>query len=366
MSSPAISERKRLRETTRDLIVRAATESEVAAWDSIVTRFPNCRVFHRAAWCRSLASGSVRPVYLLIEAGGELVAALPGFVRSLGPLRLFGSPFEGAQTESLGPVFDPDRVRGADVVRACVPFLERHFGVHHIEIVSRDMEPAEMTSMGFRSHSQFTYRAALHPDHADLGFAALNSKTRNLVRKGMKLGVTVTHESGDEFIREMYTQSAAVFRRRGNALPFGEERFRRCFNALQESGCLLALAARSPEGTCIGTGLFAVDGRELILWMWTHLFEHRNLSPTEIMTWTAMEYATARGCTVFDMTGGGEAKRKFGGAADEKTLRWIRSRYAWLGTARRTAFKLYRWQQRLRGRIARLSRRNPVQTAAAE
>jgi CelD/BcsL family acetyltransferase involved in cellulose biosynthesis len=149
-------------------------------------------------------------------------------------------------------------------------------------------------------------------------------------------------------------------------MPFGEERFRRCFAALRECGCLVAVAARSPEGACIGTGLFSMDGRELILWMWTHLFDYRNLSPTEIMTWTAMEHATARGCTVFDMTGGGEAKRKFGGTADEKTLRWIRSRYAWLGAARRAAFKLYRWQQRLRGRVSRLARRAPAHTATGE
>jgi CelD/BcsL family acetyltransferase involved in cellulose biosynthesis len=366
MSSPAISERKLPRENASELVVRAAADNELAAWDSIVTRFPNCRVFHRLAWCRSVSSGRLRAVYLIVESDGEIVAALPGFLRRLGPLRLFASPVEGTQTESMGPVFDPERVRGADVVRACVAYLERQFRVHHIEIVSRDLEASEMTAMGFRPHSQFTYRAALHPDQADLGFAALNSKTRNLVRKGMKSGVTVTHESGEGFIREMYTQSAAVFRRRGNAMPFGEERFRRCAEALRECGCLVALAARSPEGTCIATGLFAADGRELILWMWTHVFEHRKLSPTVIMTWTAMEYAAAQGCTVFDMTGGGEAKRKFGGTADEKTLRWIRSRYAWLGTARLAAFKIYRWQQRLRGRISRLSARSTAPAAAEE
>ena len=34
-------------------LVREATPREIAAWDELVTQFPNHRLVHRAAWIRS-------------------------------------------------------------------------------------------------------------------------------------------------------------------------------------------------------------------------------------------------------------------------------------------------------------------------
>src|SRR5258705_5261218 len=104
----------------------------------------------------------------------------------------------------------------------------------------------------------------------------------------------------------------------------------------------------------IATGLFTVDGRELLLWSWAHRTAQRWFRPTELLTWTVMTKAMAAGCDTFDFMGLGEFKTKFGAELDQTKYRWVRSRYRWLARARDLAERGYRWQQSLRGRLARV------------
>ncbi|HYI96613.1 MAG TPA: GNAT family N-acetyltransferase [Bryobacteraceae bacterium] len=366
MSSPAVSKPSVVSKGTASSkpIARLATGLELEKWDLLVARFPNKRTFHSSAWCRSVASlVSARPVFLVFETGGEIVGALPGYILRLGPLNVFGSPLEGSQTESMGPVFDPRRTSGPAIMAAAIDLLESEFNIHHIEIAGRDFDAGEMEALGFHSYPQFTYRAVLFPQDADKGFAKLNPKVRNRVRKCQRAGITVSVHTdmtaADEFVAECFDQTKEVFTRRGNAVPFSHKRMFACYEALAKTGDLLALNVKTDAGRSIATGLFSADGSELVLWMWTHRYDARLQSPTEFLTWTAMEHAAARGCSVFDMTGGGEAKRKFGGEPDQQTLRWIRSRYFWMPAARELARRAYRWQQRTRGQMRRaLANRN--------
>jgi hypothetical protein len=100
--------------------------------------------------------------------------------------------------------------------------------------------------------------------------------------------------------------------------------------------------------------LFTIDGRELLLWSWAHRTAQRWYRPTELLTWTVMTRAMAVGCDTCDFMGLGEFKLKFGAELDETKYRWVRSRYRWLTRARDIAERGYRWQQSLRGHVARL------------
>jgi hypothetical protein len=109
-----------------------------------------------------------------------------------------------------------------------------------------------------------------------------------------------------------------------------------------------------PDGTTnIATGMFTIEGTELLLWTWAHRAEFRWYRPTELMTWTVMQRALAAGCDSFDLMGLGEFKTKFGAELDERKYRWVRSRYRWLGYLRDLAASGLQWQQGVRGRIVR-------------
>jgi len=175
------------------------------------------------------------------------------------------------------------------------------------------------------------------------------------VRRAAKLGLVVQFEEDESFVDEHYDQLCEVYARNGVVVPFGKRRVLECFRHMRAAGQLLAVSVRLPRTTtCIATGMFFQDGRELLLWTWTHRTRYRWYRATELMTWTVMQRAMAAGCTSIDFMGGGDFKAKLGGEPELSKSRWIRSRYRWLTAARSAAAHGYRWQQALRGRLGQL------------
>ncbi len=335
--------------------LREATPDEFLRWDALVTRFANYRLFHKTSWLRFIETATgARPIHLVYEREGEVVGCLPGFLMKMPFLRVFGSPMVGWQTESMGPAFDEDRISTREMFTPLVPFLQSRYGVHHIELVSAHLDHKAMESLGFRNKPAFTYRVALSPSDEQRILKNLQPKTRNQLRKAMKLGLVPKIEDNESFVNEYYDQLVEVFTRRGYAVPFSSSRVLQCFRHMKESNNLLAISIRKPDdGICIATGMFMIEGKELYLWGWTHRTQYRWYCPTELLTWTAMQKAIEAGCSAFDMSGGGDAKAKFGAVHDKTVYRWMWSRYRWLSGLRDAAERAYRKQQSVRGRLAR-------------
>jgi len=339
--------------------VREASLAELECWDELVRGFPNCRVVHTRAWVRSLeACGKGRPLYLVFEQTGEVVGCLPGLLVRVGPFRLFGSPLPGWQTMGMGPVFDAARVSTRELLAALLPFLERRYAVHHVELVSADLDQAEMASVGFRREPVYTFRAALYPGDEARVLRAMKESARRNIRRGVKLGLVPVFEDDEAFVDEHYDQIREVFIRGGNIVPFDRTRVLEYFRHMREAGTLLAISVYLPDRrTNIASAMFTCDGKELLLWMWAYRDCYRWYRPTELMTWTVMQRAMAAGCEVVDFMGRGDFKAKLGAELDSTRCRWVRSRYWWLGRLRNLGERGYRWQQALRGRAARWMRK---------
>lgn len=335
--------------------VREATPTEIQNWDAIVRQFPNRRVFHQRSWLQSIeAFTRARPLYLLIERDGALAAAIPGFTFRLAFLKLFASPREGWQTDSMGPVFDRDRLSTGELFAALIPFLESRYGVQHIELASPDLDAQAMRDLGFSGEPLFTYRVRLFPGDEESVLRNVQRKTRSYLRRLSRTGLMATTESDESFVSEFYDQARAVFARRGNAVPFSRRRVLELFRHMMTSDNLLALSVPAPgDRACMATALFLIEGSELHLWGWAHRAQYGRNRPIELLTWTAMRKAMEMGCVSFDMGGGGAGKPKYGGVPDLNNYRWIRSKYAWLRRSRDWARRVYRRQQSLRGRILR-------------
>lgn len=337
------------------VIVRAATPSERRDWDQLVARFPNCRIVHTVAWIEWLeACGCGTPLFLVFERAGEVVGAIPGLLVRLGLLRLYGSPLPGWQTPAMGPVFNPAQVSTDDLVGVLVPYLERRHRVHHVELLSGDLDAVAMQTLGFRGEAVPTYRARLYPGDEARMMKALKDSARRNIRRAAKLGLVARIEDDEAIAAEHYAQLEEVFVRGGNTVSFGPTRALEFFRRMRSAGKLLAVSVYSPEHVNIATGLFTIEGRELLLWSWAHRTAHRWFRPTELLTWTVMTRAMAAGCDTFDFMGLGDFKTKFGAELDVTKYRWVRSRYRWLARAREFAERGYRWQQSVRGRIARV------------
>ena len=336
------------------LRLREASSDEIRRWDELVRRFANHRIVHTTAWVRSLeASGFGRAHFLILEKDGEIVGCLPGLVSQVGPLRLFGSPPPASQTASMGPAFDEERVGTPELMDAVIPYLERALGVHHTEIMSPDLDPGTMLTLGFRGEPWPTYRVRLFPGDESRTLKGLKESARRNVARARKLGLEVRFEQDESFVDEHYDQLKEVYLRGGHTINFGRRRMLECFRRMRDAGSLLAVSVRlSDGGTSIATGMFTIEGTELLLWTWAHRAEHRWYRPTELMTWTVMQRALASGCQTFDLMGLGDFKMKFGAERDDRKYRWVWSRYRWLGQMRDLAARGMHWQQALRGRVA--------------
>jgi len=335
------------------LVVRAATPKEEWEWDTLVSRFANHQLFHLQAWIKLIESFSgAKPLYTVFVRGSDIVACLPGFLVRLGPLRIFGSPLEGWQTDHMGPVFDPAQITTHELFAALIPFLEQRYGIHHMELLCKDIDPEAARALGIESTPIPAFRVKLFPGDAAKALKALPSNTRNHLRKAQKLKLTATFETELDFVDDLYAQMQMVFTRRGYSIPFGKKRVAEGFRRLVPEGKALAISVALPdERKRIATGIFLIHGDELILWHWAHLKEHGASCPIELLTWTAMQRAMQAGCTSFEV--GGNGWKKFGGERQDLIYRCIRSRYQWLRQLRTLARDVYRWQQSLRGRLAK-------------
>ena len=337
------------------LQLREISAEDLPRWDDLVRRFGNHRIVHTMGWIRSLeASGMGRPRFLVFEKDGEIVGCLPGLVSDVGPFRLFGSPPPASQTVSMGPAFDDRRVSTAELMEAVVPYLEHRLGIHHMEIMSPDLDPGSMLALGFRGEPWPTYRAPLFPHDEARTLKAMKENARRNVTRGIKLGLKVRFETDESFVDEHYDQIREVYVRGGHVVNFGRQRVLECFRHLRDAGNLVAISVYLPDGaTNIATGIFSIEGKELLLWAWAHRAKYRWHRPTELMTWSVMQRAIEAGCDTFDLMGLGEFKTKFGAQLDERKYRWVRSRYRWLAHMRDLAARGLHWQQAVRGRIAR-------------
>jgi hypothetical protein len=340
---------------TSPVLIREATPDELEGWDELVMGFDNYRISHKLSWMQSLQSTvKGQPLYLIYEKGNRIVGCIPGFLTNVGPVRLFGSPLQGWQTVSMGPAFDGKAVSTDELVRPLIEYLGSRHGVHHVEIISSELDLQVMKDLRFRNEPLPTYRARLTPDSYNDTMRAMKDSARRNVRRGIKLGLEVKFETDEAFVDEHYDQLREVFARGGASLPFSKQRALDFFRYMKASGNLVAVSVYLPDdGPNIATGMFTIEGRELLLWMWTHRTEFRWYRPTELMTWTVMKKAMDDGCDTFDFMGRGDFKAKFGAELEYSKHRWTWSRYEWLAVSRSLAIRAYKSQQAVRGKMIR-------------
>jgi predicted N-acyltransferase len=176
----------------------------------------------------------------------------------------------------------------------------------------------------------------------------MNSACRRCIRKAEKSGVQIEEASDATFVDDYYTQLQDVFAKQGLVPTYPRERVRALVEHVLPTGRLLLVRARSPDGTCIATGIFPAMNDTMFFWGGASLRQHQILRPNEMVQWFAMRYWKARGIRRYDMGGGGEYKRKYGGR--EIAVPWIRkSRHPVLESLRNNAKYLFSLKQRLLG-----------------
>ena len=309
--------------------------------------FADRTIFQSTAWLSFVtATQNAEPVVASLRDGGETVGYFMGHVARKYGLKLLGSPLPRSTTYSMGFNLVPGypRRKALEGLRA---FAFKTLGCVHLEASDRFATEEDARAGRFDYSIVRGFEIDLRPDESVL-LKGMNEGCRGSIRKAAKCGVTIEEAHDAGFARDYYAQFEDVMAKHSLAPPYAIDRVNALIEHLRPSGNLLMLRARAKDGRCIATGIFPAFNKHMVFWAGASWREHQHLRPNEPLIWHAMRHWKARGISTFDMGGGGEYKRKYGGY--EIPVPWIRtSRFGAVSSLRNVAKTLVHLKERSMG-----------------
>jgi hypothetical protein len=244
---------------------------------------------------------------------------------------------------------------GADrrrAVQALVDFAFQELGCVHLEMMDRNLTASDFWGLDVQYRVYRGFEIDLTREEDEL-FSRMSSACRRCVRKAEKEGVVIEEADDLEFADEYYAQLKNVFAKQRLVPNYGIERVKQLITHVRPTGHLLLLRARDRQGRCIATGIFPHMNGVMYFWggaSWRH---HQLVRPNEAIQWHAMKIGKQKGLRTYDMGGGGEYKRKYGGTEIE--VPWFRkSKYPWIRYLREVAQQSHKLRQQCLWQFNRL------------
>jgi CelD/BcsL family acetyltransferase involved in cellulose biosynthesis len=289
----------------------ARLELESVDWPTL-DAFPDRVLFQTREWLDFVQrTQDAEPVVATLHDGdGPVAGYFTGLVIRRFGVRILGSPFPGWTTSYMGFNLE-DGTDRREAAAALVPFAFQQLRCLHVELKDRLLQPGALRGRGFAESPSVTFEVDLSQPEDEI-FGRMSSACRRAIRKSQKEGVIIEEASGEEFADEYYAQLEDVFAKQSAAPTYDVNRVRELIRALEPTGRLLLLRARSADGTPIATGIFPALNGTAYFWGGASWRQHQIVRPNEALFWHAMQYWKARGVTALDMGGGGDYKRKYG------------------------------------------------------
>lgn len=309
--------------------------------------FEDRTIFQTNDWLKFVSdTQNAEPVVAVVQEGSRLVGRFSGLIIKKCGLRILGSPFPGWTTSYMGFNLDPS-VSRVEALLALDEFAFRELNCIHVEIMDRHLRTSDFEKARYHYRSSSSFEIDLTRDEETL-FAAMNSTTRWCIRKAPKLGVKIEAADDPSFADDYYAQLEEVFAKHSLVPTYSLERVRSLIKYLHPTGHLLLVRARDREGNCIATGIFPALNDSMYFWGGASWRRYQIVHPNEAIQWFAMRYWKARGIAKYDMVGGGEYKRKYGGY--EITVPWGRkSKYSFIEYLRNVGKSIFVAKQHIRG-----------------
>jgi hypothetical protein len=322
-------------------------DGTVEEWDAILKTYPDWEIYQTSAWIRFLAeSQHAVPVIAVLKDGNDTVGYFAGLIVKRFGLKILGSPFVGWTTERMGLRLLPGIPRGP-ALEALVNYAFHELGCIHLEFSDCCTTRADVEKQGFLEIAARNHFVDLAPDEEQIYRNMNRSARRYCNRGGEARGVVIEEAHDDGFADEHYQQLQDVFGRQGLVPTYGVTRVRQLVCHLAPTGSLLLLRARDFEGRCVATGMFFGMNRHAYFWGNASWQWGQVLRPNEALHWYAMMYFKARGAVVYEMGGAGYTE-KYGAKLAEQ-LRFRKSKYPWIASARNIAASAFWLYQRVAG-----------------
>ena len=306
-------------------------------------------VYQTPAWLAFLsATQHGEPVVAVLKDGNSSIGYFTGMIIRKAGFRILGSPFPGWTTDYMGLSLSPCTNRRA-VVRALINFAFQELRCVHLEVMDRNVTMSDLDGLAVQHRVYRGFEIDLTTGEDEL-FARMTSACRRCVRKAEKAGIVVEQAHALHFADEYYAQLQDVFAKQGRLPTYNIERVQQLIKHMLPTGHLLLLRARDREGRCIATAIFPHMNGVMYFWGGASWRASQGLRPNEAIQWEAMKIGKRSGLRTYDMGGGGEYKRKYGGV--EIQVPWFRkSKYPWLRYMRELAEHSHRLRHQCFGRL---------------
>lgn len=323
-------------------------------WGRLLAGCEDRTIFQTPEWLSFVdETQQAEPVLAALMQGSRPVGYFAGLIVNKCGAKILGSPLPGWTTSYMGVNLCRNISRSLAVDELIRCAFEQ-WGCVHVELMDRRLTLEEAAYMGYDFRPFAGFEIDLTRSAQQL-FANMTSACRRCIRRAAKTGVLMEEAHDPLFAKEYYAQLQEVFRKRGLVPTYGIDRVHALIRHLDDTGRLLLLRARDPLGRCIATGIFPAMHDTMYFWGGASRRESLGYRPNEALQWYAMNYWKARGITRYDMGGGGEYKRKYGGS--EICIPWIRkSKYRGLPVLREAVRHLAGWRQWVRGRTESFTR----------
>lgn len=324
-------------------------------WETILGTFEDRTIFQSPAWLAFVTkTQGAEPIFARLREGARTLGYFSGLIVKRFGLRILGSPLPGWTTSYMGMNLLPG-VSRRSALEALQGLAFERLGCVHMEMMDRNLLIEDADGLGFE-YRQFGGFEVDLTQNLDQLFSNMASACRRCIRRAEKSGVIIEEAHDAAFADEYYAQLQVVFQKRSLVPTYGVERVRELITCLSDTGRLLLLRARDPQGRCIATGIFPAMNTTMYFWGGASWRETLGYRPNEAVQWHAMQYWKARGIHRYDMGGGGEYKRKFGGC--EIMVPWLRkSKYPGLASLRSLTKQVVGWRQRIAGRLETIADR---------
>lgn len=286
------------------------------------------------------------PVIAALKEGQAIHGYFIGMIVRKFGLRILGSPFPGWSTSYMGFALSVD-VDRRQMVRTLIDYAFDELGCAHLEMMDRSLTLGDLERLGVEYGMYKGFEIDLKRSEEEL-FSGMTSACRRCIRKAEKESVIIEEAHDLEFADDYYAQLKDVFAKQRLAPTYDIERVRHLIGHVHPTGQLLLLRARDQDGRCIATGLFPHLNGVMYFWGGASWRQHQILRPNEALQWQAMKIGKRNGLHTYDMGGGGEYKRKYGGR--EIAVPWFRkSKYGWISQLREMAQQSFAARQRISG-----------------
>jgi hypothetical protein len=319
----------------------------LSEWGEILETFEDRTIFQTPGWLSFVAKAQkAEPILAVLKDRGQSLGYFNGLIVKRLGLKILGSPLPGWTTSYMGFNLSAGVPRRL-AVQALTRFAFDELDCVHLEMLDRNLTVEDVEELNLEHRILPGFEIDLTQSEDQL-FVDMSSSCRRCIRKAEKSGVTIEEAHDLEFAEDYYRQLQDVFQKQSLVPTYGLDRVRELITYLGKTGHLLLLRARGPDGACIATGIFPAWNGTMYFWGGASWRQYQLLRPNEAIQWYAMRYWKQRGMRVFDMGGGGEYKRKFGG--HEIGVPWLRtSKYRCVEPLRGLSKCVVDWRQRCLG-----------------